>query len=432
MKFASVYIIQGKKEMQTSCEEDKFYELMSRETFFDYMKTIYPWAYDYCYYYVFVVSAKYRSIIGTLQSIVDDDRDTFNERKAYYYLVKYEHKNLKFCIIIPTCNRPRAIDNILNVMAYRYRRLCVDLIIYDSSDNEKTEKLVKEIQSKGYYNIIYKRYDGIFDGFSLDHKIISAYGKYYDVYDYLWICRDGLIPAVEDLIVPIRYYKKKNIGCIIIDTKSRNKGIEIDKIYIGKKDCNIFLLEQADRLQTLGMLILSGKYAKKLLQNIPLTQKTYSLWQMAAPFHDFINNKNGVVFITRNVFEFNAMASNSHFWSKADKHFEQWAYRWMHVIDSMPREYDDVKNQCYMVYTVDFHPFSSGKILKMRSDNTYNYKILKKYKKYLPNVTRTPLWYFYFMAFIPVSLAKLIKLYAYSFFEKNRRIAYKYIDDNDF
>lgn len=408
--------------------EKEFYNLMSQENYFEYLVRKYPWATDYCYYYVYVVCAVRESIEGALCSIVEEDQSTFEPLKAYKYLSLYEKKRLGFVTIIPTCNRPEAIENILIIAAARYRRLCADIIIYDSSTSDDTQKVVERFYNNGFYNVKYKRYTGVFDGFSLDHKVMEAYRDFMNEYDYLWLCRDGLVPVIEEIIAKIRYYKEKEIGCIIVDTKSRNNWLEIEKKYLGRNDCGVFLKEQADRLQTLGMLILSGTYAKKLLEKVPLSEKTYSLWQMCAPFHDFLDNKNGVVFITRNVFEYNAKASVSHFWSKAEKHFEQWARRWCLVIDGMPEEYEETKNECRMVYTVDFHPFSSGKILKMRAEGGLSIGIINKYREYLRCVTKTPIWYFYLIALTPVFLAKIIKYIAYANFAKAKNVANTYID----
>ena len=77
--------------------------------------------------------------------------------KAYKYLSLYEKKRLGFVTIIPTCNRPEAIENILIIAAGRYRRLCADIIIYDSSTSDDTQKVVERFYNNGFYNVKYKR-----------------------------------------------------------------------------------------------------------------------------------------------------------------------------------------------------------------------------------------------------------------------------------
>jgi len=382
--------------------------IYSQEQFNRLLLEKYPWAEDYCYYYIYIIFAIRDSIVPVLESILPEDRDTYTPEKAYDYLRKYEMSRLRFCTIIPTCDRPKAIKYLVEYAAVLYRRYAIDLIIYDSSSNEETYEIVQDIRSKGYLNVIYKRYTGEFDGFSLDHKVMKAYEEYADQYDYLWLCRDGLIPVVDEFLEKLRYYKKRDFDCIIVDTKSRIFGLDIEKYYTTIEDCNTFLTDQADRLQTLGMLILSGKLAKRLLETEPLRDATYSLWQMSAPFHAFAKKPYKAVFCTKNVFAPNYFASPTHFWSKASKTLEQWAYRWSTIIENMPSEYDDAKKKCMMVYTIDFHPFSGRNLLEMRAYGGLTYKMVKKYEEYIPKVTVTPLWLFKFVALCPPCAIKMV------------------------
>lgn len=379
----------------------------SQEQLSDFLCSEFPWAKSYVYYYVYVIYAIRGSIIPVLQSISETDKNDFTPKKAYEYLRKYEMKQLSFATIIPTCNRPDAIQFILDYAAVLYRRLGIDLIVYDSSDDDRTQEVVKRMQNFGYWNVKYKRYNGIFDGFSLDHKIISAYQTFCDEYEYLWICRDGLVPVVDEMREKLLYYTRRKVDCIIIDTKSRTGGVEIEREY-KPSDYNDLLIEQATRLQTLGMLIFSRSFIKRIIDSEPITDKNYSLWQMAVPFHAFAKSDTKIVFFTRNVFAPNYKASINHFWSRADKALEQWAYRWYNVIANLPDEYNDVKEQCMMVYTVDFHPFTFKTVMEMRAFGGLTYGMVKKYAFYLQKVTKTPLSYFYFVSLMPRFFAKSI------------------------
>lgn len=395
-------------------EEKKPYELIgtfnvySQNEVYNYVVKAYPWAEDYAYYYIYIMYAERNSIIPALESIPQEDRENYTPEKAYAYMKAYEMSRLRIVTIIPTCNRPEAIKYLLRYAAPLYRRYAIDVVIYDSSSDDKTKEIAEEMVDKGYYNVVYRRYTGIFDGFSLDHKIIQAYDEYADDYDYIWICRDGLIPIVDGILDKIRYFKKKDIDCIIVDVLSRNEDLEIERYYSSIKDCERLLMDQATRLQTLGMLIFSGKFARRLINNQPLCDETYSLWQMAAPLHEFAASPYKIVFCTKNVFAPNLSASTSHFWGKAPKALEQWAYRWYNVIKNMPAAYDGVKEKCMMVYTVDFHPFTARTVLEMRCYGGLTSTMLAKYEKYLPEVTKTPLWYFKAVAHLPKWIGHIV------------------------
>lgn len=387
------------------------YQLFNNEQMLQYCLDKFPWAKDYLYYYIYVIYARRESILPTLSSISDREQKDFSFEKAYEYYSNYEKSKLNVGIVIPTCNRPEAIRFLLGYSAPLNRRLGVDIIVYDSSDNEKTRNIVNEFRENGYYNVSYQRYGGLFDGFSLDHKIMQIYTDYADCYDYIWVCRDGLVPVIDEIIEKLRYYKESNVGCIIVDAKSRNEGIEKEKCYEKIEDCGLFLREQAHRLQTLGMLIFSGEFAKQLVKTEPINDDNYSLWQMAAPFHSFAKVPFKVVFFSRNVFATNEKAVDTHFWGKAEKTIRQWGERWYHIIMSMPDVYNEVKEECLMVYTVDFHPFSARLVMELRAYGGLNAIIVCKNSSILKQVTKTPMWYFYTISLCPKWLLKIILHY---------------------
>lgn len=381
---------------------------MDNEEFYHALLEIFPWADEYCHYYIYVIYSRRRDTYFTLSSISKEDRTSFSPEKAYAYFRAYTRSKLGVASIILTCNRPKTIDYLVKNIAPLYRRLGADLIIYDSSSDDATERVVESTYEKGYTNVIYKKYTGIFDGLSLDHKVMGAYRDFADEYDYLWLCRDGLIPILDDLIDNLRFYKSQNVDCIIVDSQSRTGGLQIEKTYEKKEDCERFLLDQAMRLQTLGMQIHSSKLAKHLLETIPLDDTTYCLWQMAAPFRAFADNPYKVVFTSRGVFSPNYAAYGSHFWQKAGKTFEVWAVRWSTIIASMPDSYARAKGACMKVYTVDFHPFSPRALLEMRCGGGLTPTLVRKYAEYIPLVTDVPMWYFNLVSRLPKMIARFI------------------------
>ena len=388
--------------------ERLFFANASQESFYNYLLDNFPWADKYIYYYVYVIYGLRDSIIPILESISEQDRLNYSPQLAYSYLKEYEKRRLNLAVIIPTCNRPKAIEYLLSYSAVLYRRFGIDIIIYDSSEDNKTQQIVDRLILNGYFNVRYQRYEGEYDGFSLDHKVISAYKEFGDEYTYIWLCRDGLIPIIDEFIEDMRIFSQQGIDCVIVDTKSRNKNMELRRFYSTKNDCHQFLLEQSSRLQTLGMLIISNRLFNKLIKSEPLNDTNYSLWQMAAPFHLFAKDPFPVVYLVKNVFACNMDAAPTHFWSKAEKTLEQWAKNWCNIIMNMPKEYDAVKEKCLMVYTVDFHPFTARSVLEMRGWGGMTVRMVSEYKKYIIKVTRTPILYFYIVSIIPRFMTRCI------------------------
>ena len=63
--------------------------------------------------------------------------------------------------------------------------LGVDIIIFDSSSDYKTAAVVDNYIIEGLTNLKYIRWQGKWDGFSLDSKVIDAYLMFWEEYEYL-------------------------------------------------------------------------------------------------------------------------------------------------------------------------------------------------------------------------------------------------------
>ncbi|UIJ39545.1 glycosyltransferase (plasmid) [Desulfobaculum bizertense] len=131
-------------------------------------------------------------------------------------------KKSKLAIIIPTCDRAVAIESLLCNSAWQLKKYGIDLIIYDSSSNDETEALITNFHADGCDNVYYHRYEGKFDGFSLDHKLVQAYKDYVDDYDYIWLCRDGLIVTIDNCYKELFSAMNQKCDCIFVDASFRN------------------------------------------------------------------------------------------------------------------------------------------------------------------------------------------------------------------
>lgn len=315
----------------------------------------------------------------------------------------------KLVIVVPTANRHCAIDYWLQESAPEAKELGVDLVVYDSSDDAYTKEVTEKYISNGYKNVIYHRYQGYFDGVSLDHKLISIYEDYASYYEYIWIIRDGLIPRISSFYNRLMKYISEKYQCIIVDALYRNGYVSKEVIYNSTKaEYKKLLEEQVFRMQTLGMLIFSSDFAINLINEVPVDEKVYSLWQMAAPLHYFANHDMKIVFCIEDAFTYNPNCFKGHFWQAGEKLYQQWGVRWCKVIDSLPLDYQPVCEKVYKIYTCDFHPFKPTTVAELRVNGSLNFQMIKKYKTVLKKVTDTPIWFFYFASCTPKSMWKYI------------------------
>lgn len=95
----------------------------------------------------------------------------------------------KLACIYATYNHPDIVEDVLANICDTYKAKGIDIIYYDSSDDDKTQKIVEKYQSKGYSNIYYV------DMKSTNHpdeKFIYMLKKYgfSKEYDYVWNSKD--------------------------------------------------------------------------------------------------------------------------------------------------------------------------------------------------------------------------------------------------
>lgn len=391
------------------------------ELYDKYLKPVYekcPWGYSLPYfltaihkcnpnygsYYGQELKIDSADIDGTLKTLSDEDKIIFTEKKADAYLKAFQKKKLNLAVIVPTCNRAQAIDNLLFQSARSFRHYGIDIIIYDSSDNDRTEAVVQNFRIDGYKNIIYKRYEGKFDGFSLDDKVISAYQEFAHQYEYLWICRDGLIITIDKIYDDLRRFMEEKYDFIIVDSAFRNEGEETEKVYSCPEDCEAFFREQAVRLVTLGTLILSSRVAMELIEQYPVSEKNDSFWQTVAPFYYCAEKRAKVASVVNYVFVGNG--GRNAFWDEDNETMSQWVDRWYRAIAGLPSLYDKEKPDVLKIDMVDFHPFFMQSLLRMRGNDQLHFRSINRYKKYIPHVCNASLKKFYIASFVPKSLAR--------------------------
>ncbi|WP_312612965.1 hypothetical protein [Oscillibacter sp.] len=346
-------------------------------------------------------------LAGILKELSPEKRNAYSRKEALHAAYLYERRKTSLAIVIPTCNRAASIDYLLGTTAWQARRYGIDFIIYDSSDNDKTETIVRHYQLEGYENVIYERYTGEFDGFSLDHKVIAACKQYCGQYNYLWPCRDGLVITLDACFQDIKCMLQKGLDLLVIDAAFRNKNKKSEKVY-GEKDHVQFFLENTQRMTILGSTIYSCTFLEKALNECPLDEKTYGLWLPAAPMTMLAAKPLHVGCYIGYVFTYNPTGTANSFWNKAGTALEEWACRWSVIIDALPEVYNEAKADVKKMNMFDFHPFYLNSLLRMRSNGGLNLALVRKYQQYFPDVCDTPLWKFHLAALMPRFAAKLL------------------------
>lgn len=256
----------------------------------------------------------------------------------------------------------------------------------------------------GLKNLQYVKWQGKWDGFSLDNKVIDAYEMFCDKYEYIWIHRDGLIinsKAVEHKIFPAM---NRQDDFIVVNTSCR------DYKKIGSKkytDVQNLFREQLMQMTILGATITKGELVKKMIRAVPNEKgKTYGLWQPMSLFHYIADKKIAVESIVDEIWIYNVCAAKSSFWGKNT--LIQWCDMWCDMIDNLPDIYNMHKDSAKFIYMTDFHPFYVSNLLLVRSNGGINKSEVEKCRDKIKYVCNTNPKLFNIISAMPRCLAGFI------------------------
>ena len=357
------------------------------------------------------VAEKYLSLSVDKQELLKNFDD--NEYSKWVYA---NSNKKKLALIVVTANRPMAIDGLLLGTAREFYNQGIDIIIFDSSNNAKTKEVALNFAKK-FSNIIYDYWDGVYDGVSIDNKVIDAYKKYSNRYDYLWATRDGMCININKIIYKIRELMSKGKQLIIVDAESRDFKHHGSKNYT---DPTVLFKEQCAHMNTLGVYILKSDFVMSVISEIPVDHKVYGMYFPMALYHYYGHHILNAASYVDILWKTNMGAVSTSFWTK--KILWQWAKRWCEMIDFLPSIYDEYKAEVKQIETHDFKPFTPLYLAKARRLGGLSLKLVIGYQRYLPHVCRTPIWLFYLFALMPkflvVKLGRIMRKYIK---QKNRR-----------
>lgn len=308
-------------------------------------------------------------------------------------------------MILLTANRYGSIDSWLYISAKEFYHSGVDIIVYDSSDDDRTEAVVRNYQIDGLDNVKYVRWTGEWDGFSLDNKFMDACHEFAGEYDYLWLCRDGLIVLPSALPVVLKRLSACDLDMLVVNDEFRDFRNLGNRFYDNPVE---LFRDQCVHMATLGVVIIKNSTIEAIMREIPLEKgKNYSLYQPVAFFQYFADKHilaDSVVH--KNIFSYNPQSAAKSFWSK--KTFLQWCGIWHELITNLPAVYDKYKKEALVVEMYDFKPFKVENLIKLKESGAITYKMVREYRDRIPLVCDTNIEVFYAIALLPKFFVKYV------------------------
>lgn len=305
---------------------------------------------------------------------------------------------------IPTKDRPECVEYYLKTQGETLTSAGFDIIISDSSADDATKNIVTSYKTNGL-NIAYDTYDEQGNADNVDEKGFALCKKYCGQYDYIWLCSDGTVIDVAQVIPSIEQDIASRKDLIILS--------DADVLpYTDREfyDAVTLCRELCWRMLLLGSTIVSGALLQETVTQYPYQHADYgTLWLPTAYFKVLsLRPVCAVYHYIDGIFCVNPYKKGS-FWYLSGNVFWQWGRVWCDTIDSLPACFDSIKDEVLLSHDRHMRVFSIENLTHLKeSENLTPFKVLQ-YRKYLKRVTDTPFIFFTVQAFFPVEM-RLINL----------------------
>lgn len=288
----------------------------------------------------------------------------------------------KICVLIPTYNREKCIEDILKKSVAWINAFDVDYYICDTSDNDKTEIVVKKYMNSYGSHLEYIRINDYQDK-TTDLKVAKCLTLLQESYEYIHLCGDGLVLIIPDYYKLLCYAAEKKYDIIHFnkslpnDIKTYNSGKEFAfdtgwyATYYGATTISSNLIKKADYT--------------KLLNDYRNTGFLYWYGMLSAIASD---NEKIVVFnkfpLENNPFK----PTNSSY--QPGKFINFWVVSWNRIIDALPDYYNTIKPKLKKDIGIHLDLYSRQNLYKLKLSKNLKWKQVKENKALFSSVTDVP------------------------------------------
>lgn len=315
-------------------------------------------------------------------------------------------KRVAMCI--PTYEKDECIRDMLESCMPYYLQYGIDIIFYDSSPNDKTEKLVCEEYSKYGERLQYNKVPFEMRTNEKVFKMYQGYGYQPEKYDYIWVCSDA-VQFTESAVKKICKILEGDYDVVVNDPYN-NDGVG-SKEY---RDPNVFFGDCAwgrGGITLLGATILN---IHTLLQGVEWNKYEQYLDDQIICFShlSFIFNR---ILEIRSFKGYHLALENREYRSSVYKKTSSWYYyafsivcgQYVKAVDGLPESYN-VKKNVIRKYGETFGLGSIRRFLEFRMENVINLQIFVKYFREWKLISSINRCFLFTISILPKSVCKKI------------------------
>lgn len=299
-------------------------------------------------------------------------------------------------IAVPTKNHDKHIMYFLAKILDDAKQNGFDIGIYDASDNDSTELVVREKINSGYKNLFFKKYD---ENTNLEDRCEDIYTNM--EYEYIWLCGDGTIPNITKSFSLLDTEMKKEKDIIVF-------GKDFSKEYKEYKDSVEFCKECFVWTTWFGAVVLKGGLISREL----FSRCKEKYFEQAVPgvyYELFKSGEINATYVTNLFYDSNPYKKQS-IATKEGRNIYAFAQLFTNTINRFPQIYDPIKKDIYKVIADVTGLYKIEHLWWMRVDHNLNWKIWRNNLKYIKIASNTSWIIMGIIALCPICLAKKIAL----------------------
>lgn len=310
----------------------------------------------------------------------------------------------KLAIIIITKNHKEIMEEWMRIFPTQNRKANVEVHVYDSSDNDDTQKICEENSEFVHY----LRFD---PDISPNDKIVYAMNTVEA--EYVWLCGDGGIPNV-DLVYDIllKEFSKKTD---VIHFFGKNQANIAYKKKIGMEDEIVYTDEEKREffrdfwwsLAWWGVTIINKRIIKNANFGEIIEKSEKASFFYPTGICCSVQSLSNVrcLVIHHNCFTANRKKIASS-WRKEGQVIEIWSRTTVLTIEAMPEYFDKYKRHVMENSWLNNNFLTTRGLLDWRSNNLYNIQDYKLYKEYLTITSQKNRFTLYCIARLPKKFCK--------------------------
>ncbi len=299
----------------------------------------------------------------------------------------------KVLMVVPTCNRPGMVKEVLTYEGDYYKRYPMDLCYCDSSADDRTKKVIEEYRDRSSLNLYYKRMS---EELCLDYKLVEILKEVETTsYEYLWLVNDSVSIQKEALDIVFSFLED---GYDLIRLPLAGDGEQSDRICTSP---NEWFCRCSQGMAHMASTVMCTSLLKKASHDWDYLSKRYiggnelgdghGYFFMVAFFLEQIlklDEFKGIFIGNRVKWRRDSPLKKDQVYWK-DYVFPAWAKSYVDTILRLPAKYSRKKEVIRHSDNLSPGRFSASMLIRYRLDGLYSFREFLRYRRYFPLITNT-------------------------------------------